>query len=84
MKNLITLIKIFLLIIVTYIVIVFISHFSVNSQNENYKISQSFDAMIFKGDSPATFFAYYLGSIAVIVLIFSIINIIVSRKTKLS
>jgi len=81
MKKIVILLKILFLVLATYVVIVFISHFSVNSQSTTYQISQSFDAMIFKADSPAPFFAYFIGLNIVMILIFIAINFLFSKKT---
>ena len=49
-------IKIIILMLVSYIIMVFISHFSVYGDVEGYSIKDSFDATLFKTDITSEFF----------------------------
>ncbi len=65
----INILKILGLMLLAYVVMVFISHFSVYNQSETYTISDSFKAMIFKTDVPAQFLIYFGLHIFIVVLI---------------
>ncbi len=51
--------QIFIIGVIAYVTMVFISHFSVYNQNPDYKITDSFKAMLFKTDVPSEFFIYF-------------------------
>ena len=68
------------LMIISYIVMVFISHFSVYNKEESYKIADSFKAMIFKTDVPAEYLIYFGIHIILVVSIVIIINLIVKKR----
>ncbi|MBN2893324.1 MAG: hypothetical protein JXL97_15740 [Bacteroidales bacterium] len=74
------LLNIIILMIFSYITMVFISHFSVYNKTEDYKISDSFKAMLFKTDVPSEFFIYF-GILVVLTVIFAItINFLTQRN----
>jgi hypothetical protein len=77
-----TLLNIALLMLVSYIIMVFISHFSVYHKTDNYQIIDSFDAMLFKTDVPAEFIVYFGVHIVLVVIIVLFINSIVKKFKK--
>ena len=62
---------------------VFISHFSVYNKQENYKVVDSFNAMIFKTDVPAEYLVYFGIHIFLVVAIVLVINSIIQKKQKI-
>lgn len=61
--------QIFLIAVIAYIIMVFISHFSVYNQSPDYKIADSFKAMFFKTDVPSEFFIYFYIFVLITVLL---------------
>lgn len=80
-KNIIikSLLNIAVLLIFTYVIMAFVSHFSVYNTSETYKISDSFDALFLKTDVPAQFFIYF-GAFVIITLIIELIINMFSKK----
>lgn len=76
-----SLLNIAVLIIFTYIVMVFISHFSVYNTSETYKITDSFSALFLKTDVPAQFFLYFGAFVVTTVIIELLINLILKKKS---
>jgi Ca2+/Na+ antiporter len=68
------LLQIFLIFLLSYVVMVFISHFSVYNSSETYKISDSFDAMLLKTDVPSEFFLYFGAFVVITVLLSLFVN----------
>lgn len=77
-----TLFNIALLMLASYIVMVFISHFSVYHKVDNYQISDSFQAMLLKTDVPAEFIIYFGIIIVLVVAIVLTINFFIKRIQK--
>ena len=81
-KKIKILLNIFLLILASYIVMVFISHFSVYNKSDNYQLLDSFSAMLFKTDVPAEYFIYFGIHIVLIVLLALFVNFIVNKFSR--
>lgn len=65
---------------------VFISHYSVYYSNEDYKIADSFKAMLFKTDVPAQFFVYFylfvIATVSVALFIHFFLKLLKKDKTE--
>jgi len=61
--------QIFVIGIIAYMTMVFISHFSVYNANPDYKVADSFKAMLFKTEVPSEFFVYFYIFVIVTVLL---------------
>lgn len=80
-----TLLNILFLMILAYMVMVFISHFSVYNKSESYKVIDSFKAMLFQTDVPAEYILYFGIHIFIVLAVFLTINFIskkINSKTK--
>ena len=71
--------KISVFFALSYVIMVFISHFSVYNSLETYKIKDSFDAMLFKTDVPVQFFIYFSVFVIITVLIALVVNSFVKK-----
>ncbi len=77
----ITLLKIAFLFFFSYVIMVFISYFSVYHDSKTYTLKDSINAMLLKTDVPAEFFLYFGAFVIISVLIALFINLIF-RKNK--
>ncbi len=66
----------------SYIIMVFISTFSVKINSGDYKFQDTFDALLLKNDSPVEFLVYFGGFIVLISLIFLIINYFAGKNAE--
>jgi len=71
--------KILVFFILSYVIMVFISHFSVYNSLETYKIKDSFNAMLLKTDVPVQFFIYFSVFVIITVLIALLVNIFAKK-----
>ncbi len=68
------------MMLIAYIVMVFISHFSVYNKTDDYKITDSFNAMLLKTEVPAEFFIYFGLFIFATVLVAVTVNFISKKR----
>ena len=74
--------QIFVIGVIAYVIMVFISHFSVYNQSANYRVIDSFKAMFFKTDVPSEFFIYFYIFVIITVSVALIVHFITKIFNK--